>query len=306
VPGAAGETFRSGDRQCLDKPGGIGHAGEVNRAELADFLRRGRARLEPSDVGLTAGVRRRTPGLRREEVAALAGMSVDYYTRLEQSRGPRPSRQMLGALARALRLTGDERDHLFHLVGEEPPRAESASAHVRPGLLLILDRLHDAPAQVMTDYGDVLAQNAMAAALVGEAGAERNVVRRFFTDPRAHALFPAEDRAEHARSHVANLRAVTAARPGDPGPASLVSELRATSAEFAALWESHEVAVRRASTKRFLHPTVGLLDLDCEYLLSSGDNQLLIIHTARPGTDSHERLRLLRVVGLQNMTPAHP
>ncbi|WP_329299565.1 helix-turn-helix transcriptional regulator [Streptomyces sp. NBC_00659] len=276
----------------------------MNRTELADFLRRGRARLEPSDVGLPAGSRRRTPGLRREEVAALTGMSVDYYTRLEQARGPHPSRQMLGALARALRLTGDERDHLFHLAGEEPPRATSASAHVRPGLLLILDRLHDAPAMVMTDYGDVLAQNAMAVALAGEATAGSNLVRRFFTDPRARALCPPEDRPEHARSHVANLRAVTAARPDDPAPAALVAELRSTSEEFALLWESHEVAVRRAATKRFLHPTVGLLELDCELLLSSGDHQQLIVHTARPGTESYERLRLLRVVGLQNMAPA--
>ncbi|MER5881113.1 helix-turn-helix transcriptional regulator [Streptomyces sp. NPDC001910] len=276
----------------------------MNRAELADFLRRGRARLDPADVGLTAGSRRRTPGLRREEVAALAGMSVDYYTRLEQSRGPRPSRQMLGALARALRLSGDERDHLFHLVGEEPPRAAGASTHVRPGLLLILDRLHDAPALVMTDYGDVLAQNALSAALSGEVEPGRNVVRRFFTAPRSEALFPPEDRAEHARSHVANLRAVTAARPDDPVPAALVAELLATSAEFAELWEAHEVAVRRAATKRFLHPIVGMLELDCEFLLSSEDNQLLLVHTARPGTASHERLQLLRVVGLQNMTPA--
>ncbi|MFI5990753.1 helix-turn-helix transcriptional regulator [Streptomyces sp. NPDC051362] len=276
----------------------------MNRAELADFLRRGRARLDPADVGLTAGSRRRTPGLRREEVAALAGMSVDYYTRLEQSRGPRPSRQMLGALARALRLSGDERDHLFHLVGEEPPRAAGASTHVRPGLLLILDRLHDAPAMIMTDYGDVLAQNALSAALSGEMEPGRNVVRRFFTAPRSEALFPAEDRAEHARSHVANLRAVTAARPDDPVPAALVAELLATSAEFAELWETHEVAVRRAATKRFLHPTVGMLELDCEFLLSSEANQLLLVHTARPGTASHERLQLLRVVGLQNMTPA--
>jgi len=275
----------------------------VNRAELADFLRRGRARLDPSDVGLTAGSRRRTPGLRREEVASLAGMSVDYYTRLEQSRGPRPSRQMLGALARALRLSGDERDHLFHLVGEEPPRAESASAHVRPGLLLILDRLYDAPAMVTTDYGDVLAQNAMAAALVGEADGDRNMVHRFFTDPRARALFPPEDHPELARAHVANLRAVTAARPDDPGPARLVAELGASSSEFANLWDAHEVAVRRASTKRFRHPVVGLLELDCEILLTSDHNQFLIVHTARPGTESHERLQLLRVVGLQDMSP---
>jgi hypothetical protein len=132
----------------------------------------------------------------------------------------------------------------------------------------------------------------------------RNVVRRFFTDPRSRTLFPPEDRPEHARSHVANLRAVTAARPADPAPAALVAELRSASEEFASLWESHEVAVRRSATKRFLHPAVGLLELDCEFLLSSGDNQLLVVHTARPGTEAHERLQLLRVVGLQNLAPA--
>ncbi|MBJ6638605.1 helix-turn-helix domain-containing protein [Streptomyces sp. DHE7-1] len=282
----------------------------MNRAELADFLRRGRARLEPSDVGLAAGARRRTPGLRREEVAQLAGMSVDYYTRLEQRRGPRPSRQMLTALARALRLTDDERDHLFHLVGEEPPRRGTASAHVRQGLLLVLDRLYDSPAQVVTDCGTVLAQNALAKALVGDALArpprERNLTRRFFLDPAARDLFPPEDRPAHAFDHVASLRAVAAARPDDPEPAALAAELRAASPEFARLWEAHEVSLRRPSSKRFVHPVVGLLELDCEVLLSHEGRQQLIIHTARPGTDSYERLRLLQVVGLQDMAPSSP
>jgi len=279
----------------------------VNRAQLADFLRRGRARLDPSDVGLTPGARRRTPGLRREEVAQLAGMSVDYYTRLEQSRGPRPSRQMLTALARALRLTDDERDHLFHLAGEEPPRRGSTSAHVNPGLLLVLDRLHDAPALVASDCGEVLAQNALSRALSGDVSSrpphDRNMLRRFFLDPTARDLFPPEDIPDHARSHVANLRAVSAARPDDPEPTALVAELRSSSEEFARLWEEHEVAVRRQSTKRFRHPLVGVLELDCEILLNQDDHHMLVIHTARPGTDSHERLQLLRVVGLQNMSP---
>ncbi|PAZ09719.1 transcriptional regulator [Streptomyces sp. SA15] len=280
----------------------------MNRAELADFLRRGRGRLNPADVGLTAGARRRTPGLRREEVAALTGMSVDYYTRLEQSRGPRPSRQMLTALARALRLTDDERDHLFHLVGEEPPRREPTTAHVRPGLLLLLDRLYDCPAQVVTDCGDVLAQNAMARALVGDVFArpprERNLTRLFFLDPAARDLFPPEDRPRHARDHVASLRAVAAARPDDPHPAALVAELRAASEEFARLWDKHEVSLRRPSTKRFRHPSVGLLELECEVLLSHEHHHLLIVHTACPGTESYERLQLLRVVGLQDMSPS--
>ncbi|MEU8969067.1 helix-turn-helix transcriptional regulator [Streptomyces monashensis] len=279
----------------------------MNRSELADFLRRGRARLNPADVGLAPGARRRTPGLRREEVASLAGMSADYYTRLEQSRGPRPSRQMLTALARALRLTDAEHDHLFHLVGEEPPRRETASTHVRPGLLLILDRLYDTPAQLVNDCGEVLAQNAMAKALVGDVTSrprrERNLVRRFFLDPAARSLFPAEDHEPHARAQVANLRAVAAARPDDPEPAGLVAELRSASEEFARLWDEHEVAPRHRATKRFQHPLVGLLDLDCEVMLSHEHHHLLVVHTARPGTDSYERLQLLRVVGLQDMTP---
>ncbi|MER6129871.1 helix-turn-helix transcriptional regulator [Streptomyces sp. NPDC001795] len=292
----------------------------MNRAELADFLRRGRARLKPSAVGLTAGARRRTPGLRREEVAQLAGMSADYYTRLEQSRGPRPSRQMLTALARALRLTDDERDHLFHLAGEEPPRhgwgspllersreLGGASAHVNPGLLLVLDRLYDTPAMVASDCGEVLAQNAMSRALSGDVFArpprDRNLIRRFFLDPTARELFPPEDVAEHARAHVANLRAVSA-RPDGPEPTALVAELRASSEEFARLWDEHQVAVRRQSTKRFRHPLVGLLELDCEVLLNQDGHHMLIVHTARPGTESHERLQLLRVVGLQDMSPS--
>ncbi|MCQ4080123.1 helix-turn-helix transcriptional regulator [Streptomyces sp. RB6PN25] len=282
----------------------------MDRTQLADFLRRSRERLAPADVGLPLGARRRTPGLRREEVAHLAGMSTDYYTRLEQARGPRPSRQILAAVARALRLSDDERDHLFLLAGEEPPRDRRASGHVRPGLLLILDRLDDTPAQVVSDVGDVLAQNPMAAALVGDASArhadQRNVVLRYFTDPRAREIVPPEDRAELARAHVANLRAVLAARPDDAHAARLVSGLRAESPEFAQLWEAHEAAVRRRDTKRFVHPVVGLLELDCEVLLSGEHDQRLIVYTARPRSESQTRLQLLRVIGLQDFSSASP
>ncbi len=275
----------------------------MDRTELADFLRRARTRIAPSDVGLAAGARRRTPGLRREEVAQLAGMSTDYYARLEQRRGSHPSRQMLTALARALRLSTDERDHLFHLAGEEPPRSGGTSSHVRPGLLLILDRLHDTPAQVLSDWGEVLAQNTMAVALSGDHTGE-NLVRRYFTDPAVRALIPPEDWLPHARAHVANLRAVVAARPDDPGPAALVAELLDADKDFAALWAKHEVAMRRASTKRFVHPVVGVLDLDCEVLIGDGTGQQLVVHSARPGTPTHERLELLRVIGLQDLTPS--
>ncbi|MDI5963799.1 helix-turn-helix transcriptional regulator [Streptomyces sp. SL13] len=278
----------------------------MDRTELADFLRRCRARLTPADVGLSQGARRRTPGLRREEVAQLAGMSTDHYTRLEQARGSRPSRQMLAAVARALRLTGDERDHLFHLAGEEPPRDRLITEHVRPGLLLVLDRLTDTPAQVVSDRGDILARNAMAKALHGDVSArpeaERNIVWRYFTNPAVRELFPAEDRDRAARLAVADLRATFAGRPDDVRLADLVRRLRARSAEFAALWDAHHVAVRRADTKRFLHPVVGLLELDCEVLLNPEHDQRLVVYTARPGSRSYERLELLRVVGLQDLT----
>ncbi|MFF0587155.1 helix-turn-helix transcriptional regulator [Streptomyces sp. NPDC003781] len=278
----------------------------MDRTELADFLRRCRTRLAPADVGLPRGARRRTPGLRREEVAQLAGMSTDHYTRLEQARGSRPSRQMLAAVARALRLTDDERDHLFHLGGEEPSHHRTPTDHVRPGLLLILDRLTDVPARVVSDRGDVLAQNAMSKALHGDAAAgpeaEHNVVWRFFTDPAAREHFPAEDHARAARAAVADLRATLARRPDDPRLKALVRRLRARSEEFSALWDHHEVAVRRADVKRFLHPVVGLLELDCEVLLSPEHDQRLVVYTARPGSESHERLELLRVVGLQDLT----
>jgi transcriptional regulator with XRE-family HTH domain len=280
----------------------------VDRPELADFLRRSRARLAPSDVGLAAGPRRRTPGLRREEVAQLAGMSVDYYARLEQARGPRPSRQLLTALGRGLRLTADERDHLFHLAGEEPPRDGGGSGHVRPGLLLILDRLYDTPAQVLSDIGEVLAQNAMSKALHGDVtgrpAAERNIIRGLFLGgdgPSGPAGPAGEERGRRARNHVAQLRAVVAARPGDRAAAALVAELRAGSGLFARLWDDHEVAVHRSDRKRFHHPVVGELELECEALLTDDRQQRLVVFTARPGSEAYERLQLLRVVGLQDL-----
>ncbi|MGF1430624.1 helix-turn-helix transcriptional regulator [Kitasatospora sp. LaBMicrA B282] len=278
----------------------------MNRPELADFLSRSRARLTPTDVGLPPGARRRTPGLRREEVANLAGLSVDYYARLEQARGPQPSPALLAALARALRLTEDERDHLFHLAGHEPPRGARRLTHVRPGLQLILDRLYDTPAQVISELGDVLAQNAMAAALSGDVEAlpprERNLIWRWYAVPACRSLFPAADHEHLGRSHVAQLRALHAARPTDPEVRELVERLQECSAEFREVWARHDVAVRRADRKTFLHPEVGAIELDCEVLAGAGEGQVLVVLTARPGTESAGRLELLRVIGRQRMT----
>src|SRR5918995_6758558 len=155
----------------------------MDRFQLADFLRRRREALQPEDVGLDPGPRRRAKGLRREEVAMLAHMSTDYYARLEQQRGPQPSGQMLGAIARALRLSQDERDHLFRLAGHNPAPRGRRTDHVNPALLRVLERL-DTPAQVMSDLGDTLVQNELAVALVGDqtqhTGPARSMLYRWF------------------------------------------------------------------------------------------------------------------------------
>jgi transcriptional regulator with XRE-family HTH domain len=191
----------------------------VDRPQLADFLRRHREALSPADVGLPDGARRRTPGLRREEVASLVGMSTDYLTRLEQQRGPQPSEQMLTALARGLRLSLDERDHLFRLAGHTPPSRTLRHAHVAAPLLRVLDRLDDAAALVLSDLGETLAQNRLAVALLGDhsgyTGLERSAILRWFTDPAERLHYPAEDRDRQGRLQVAQLRsALTAGARG--------------------------------------------------------------------------------------------
>ncbi|MYW08973.1 helix-turn-helix domain-containing protein [Streptomyces sp. SID2563] len=257
------------------------------RPELADFLRRSRGRLTPRDVGLTEGPRRRTPGLRREEVAVLAGMSADYYMRLEQARGPQPSVQVLAALAGALRLTEDERDHLYVLAGHRPPEGARAGGYLRPGLRYLLDRLDGVPVQVVSDLGDLLAQNDLALALFGcvcsVAEEDRNIVLRWFTDPVVRGHFAAGEHEEQARQLVADLRAATARRGDDAASRSLVARCRAASPDFAALWDRHEVAVRRSHPYRLVHPDLGRIDLDCEVLATPAADQRLRIFTPPPG-----------------------
>ncbi|MCO6003995.1 helix-turn-helix transcriptional regulator [Actinoallomurus purpureus] len=283
---------------------------ELDRKELAAFLRRSRARVRPGDVGLEAGPRRRTPGLRRQEVAQLARMSVDYYIRLEQGRGPRPSRQMLSAIGRALRLSDDERDHLYHLAGEVPGPPPGPARDVRPGVLHLLDRLDDTPAMVCDATYEVLAWNAMAAALLGDFSrlppGERNLILRFFTDSKARARHDADGARRFARESVADLRAAAALYPHDAGVRRLVERLRAASPEFRGLWAEHDVQVRRSASKRLRHPLVGWLDLDCEALHDPHRDQWTIFYTAAPGSPSQEALRLLKVVGTQDLTVRGP
>jgi transcriptional regulator with XRE-family HTH domain len=279
----------------------------MDRDALADFLRRRRDALQPDDVGLRAGARRRTHGLRREEVAALAHMSTDFYARLEQRRGSRPSEQTTVALARALRLTQDERDHLFALAGHTAPPRAFRTDHPSPGLLRVLDRL-DSPAQITSDLGVTLRQNPLAEALVGNqtsySGLRRSLIYRWFTDPVQRRIHPEEDHPRHSRNHVASLRGVYGRSADDREAHELVARLLSESDEFATLWERHEVASRSGTLKRFINAQVGLLTLDCQVLTSENLTEKLVVFTAAPGSEDADRLALLSVIGSQTFAAA--
>jgi transcriptional regulator with XRE-family HTH domain len=269
----------------------------MDREGLADFLRRRRAALRPEDVGLAPGRRRRAPGLRREEVAARAHISTDFYTRLEQRRGARPSESTVAALALALRLDELERDHLFALAGHNAPPTAMRGEEPSPGLLRVLEQIDGSAAMIVTDLGVTLHQNELAKALVGDhsvfSGPARSMIYRWFTEPERRGLHPAEDHEVRGRQHVASLRAVHG-RPGlDPEADELVARLLAESGEFAALWDRHEVGRRTVLEKRFVHPLVGELTLDCQNLVSQNLCERLVVFSAVPGSVDEARMRML-------------
>jgi transcriptional regulator with XRE-family HTH domain len=273
----------------------------IDRAGLAGFLRRRREALQPEDVGLPRGQRRRTDGLRREEVAALSHMSTDYYARIEREVGPQPSEQMIASIAQGLHLTLDERDHLFHLAGHTPPPRGSSSEHISPGMLRIFDRLHDTAAEIVTELGETLRQTPLGVALTGDAsrhtGLARSLGYRWFTDPRTRELYPEEDHPHLARLWVSGLREIAAVRGPGSRAARYVDVLMEQSEEFRRLWDLHEVGVRPAEPKRFMHPEVGLLELNCQTLLDTDQGHHLLVYTADPGSESAEKLQLLAVIG---------
>ena len=276
----------------------------MDREALAEFLRRHREQLRPGDVGLSEGVRRRAPGLRREEVAQLALMSTDYYTRLEQQRGPQPSTHILASLARALRLSADERDYLYRVAGHTAPDRIAAADHVAPALQRVFDRLGDTPALVISGLGETLVQNPLAAALlgdnVGRAGFERYEPYRWFMQPaEARAHYPEDDHARNGRAQVAGLRAAYGVM-GQQSPAGmLVAELSRHSEEFRALWDRQEVAQRFADHKTLIHPEIGPIEVDCQVLFTEDRGQALLVLTAAPRSEDEEKIRLLGVLGAQ-------
>ncbi|MFD0889453.1 helix-turn-helix domain-containing protein [Streptosporangium algeriense] len=274
------------------------------RRELASFLRSRRDRLRPDDYGLPPG-RRRSPGLRRTEVAQLAGISVDYYIRLEQGRSVRPSAPVLAGLARALKLTPDECDYLHRLAfSEAPAPAPTVSDRLRPGVYRLLEGLMPVPAYVISRNMDVLAWNEMGAALVADFGAlprsQRNLLWLLCCDPAARSLYVHWESA--ARQGVARLRLFAARYPDDQSVVSLVGELSVRSPEFRQWWACYDVQDCGSGRKEFNHPVVGRMSLDWEaLLLPDGSDQYLVTYTAPAGSPSQGALDLLSVVGAETL-----
>ncbi|NMO52356.1 helix-turn-helix transcriptional regulator [Actinoplanes sp. TBRC 11911] len=278
------------------------------REQLGDFLRRRREALSPEEAGIIVRDRRRTPGLRRDEVAERANVSVIYYQRLERGRGPVPSPATLGGIARALQLTADESDYLYGLVGQKAPAVPEPRGFVDPSLLATMNAVYPTVAAAITDdLCTVLAQNAMNAELFGPmAGVEgpgANIIWRWFTEPGwRDRLEPREQHEATTKFYVADLRPAVVRRGGDRQVFEFVDALRAVSEEFNALWDEHDVATLFCPRKVIDHPAVGRLELDCSLVLSPLSSQRLLLAHPVPGTPSADRLdRLHELIGARGI-----
>jgi transcriptional regulator with XRE-family HTH domain len=279
----------------------------MDKHELGSFLRSRRERLCPEDVGLPSGARRRTPGLRREEVAVLAHISTEYYVRLEQGRAPRPSGEVLAGIVGALRLTDAESEHLHLLAGTAPMRTGLHRRDVRPSILALLERLPQTAGFVISAAFEVLAWNDLAAALMEDFGAlapeDRNLARKAFLKPTRPEATPygISDAAEFRHHAVMELRATLARYPSDPAVTGLVAELRDGSPEFTRLWDRHDVQAAPMLTKTFRHPVVGEVTLDCDSLKLTDRDQHLVLYTAPQGSRDADALALLNMLGTEGI-----
>lgn len=277
----------------------------MDKREFGDFLRSRRERIGPADVGLPAGTRRRTPGLRRDEVAHLAFISTEYYTRLEQARAPHPSPEVLAGLARALRLSDAELGYLHRLAGVEPPGPVGPPRLVRQSILDLIQRLPRAAAIVVSATYEVLAWNELACALMEDfselSRRDRNLLRRAFLQPGDGRLYGVSDSDDFARTAAQHLRSAAARYPDDPEMVELIAELCSGSAEFAQLWESRDVLDRPKLCRTFAHPMVGPVAVTCDVLDIADRDQRVIIYAPEPGGRSEEAMRLLAVVGTQRL-----
>lgn len=267
--------------------------------DLGRALHAWRDRLEPTEVGLPADSPRRAPGLRREELALLANLSVDYIIRLEQGRATNPSRQVLSALTRALRLSMAEREHLYVLAGHAAPNPAHVSDHVPPGVQRLLDQLTATPLSVYDAAWNLITWNPLWAALFGDPtplrGLERNAAWWAFVDMPAE-FPPAVNRGSGARAaYVCDLRTASARYPHDRALHHLIREIRTASADFAALWDAAAVGVHEPMTKTVEHPEIGPITLDCDILAALGTDLRIIALSAPTGSPPAEQLRLLDV-----------
>jgi transcriptional regulator with XRE-family HTH domain len=275
-------------------------------SELGAALRAWRDRLTPGEAGLPDYGPRRAPGLRREELALLAGLSADYVTRLEQGRASSPSVQVLTALARALRLSDAEREHLFVLARQPAPGPGLMPAHLTPGLQRLVDQLSGTPVSVYDAGWTLLAWNSLWAALVGDAagqrGRDRNVLWRHFTAGPGRVRHTPRDEPRFEASAVADLRAAAARYPRDASLRQLVTDLRAASPRFAELWDGRAVGLHERDRKTVHHPELGPITVDCDVLTVAGSDLRVVAFTAAAGSEDADKLRLLAVLGTQQMT----
>lgn len=235
----------------------------------------------------------------------MCNMSTDYYSRLERERGPQPSQQMLASIAQGLHLSVDERDHLFRLAGHNPPARGTASEHISPGMLRILDRLVDTPAEIVTEIGETLRQTALGVALTGDTtrftGPSRSSGYRWFTDPAARALYAPEEHTFMTRMYASGLREFVTLRGPKSRAAQLCDLLLSSSEEFRRVWDDHEIGIRPHEVKHFVHPKVGALELNCQRLIDPGQAHSLMVYTATPGSESYGKLQMLNVIGIQQL-----
>ncbi|MBS2535415.1 helix-turn-helix domain-containing protein [Catenulispora sp. NF23] len=283
----------------------------MDKQELGAFLRSRRERLQPQDVGLPSGPRRRTPGLRREEVAVLAHISTEYYVRLEQGRAAsRPSGEVLAGIAGALRLTDAESDHLHTLAGTAPAKTGLLQREVRPSILALLERLPQTAGIVVSAAFEVLAWNDLAAALMEDFAVltpdQRNLARKAFLGPSRPAapMYGISDAAEFRRHVVMQLRSTVARYPTDPTVTGLVADLRDGSPDFARLWEHRDVRSAPVLTKTFRHPAVGEVRVDCDALALPDSDQHLVLYSAPIGSPSADALALLNILGSEARSSA--
>jgi transcriptional regulator with XRE-family HTH domain len=276
------------------------------------MVRRWRDRVTPETVGVPVGRRRRASGLRREELAGLAGISADYLTRLEQGRATAPSAQVVEALAQALRLSDTERALLYRLAGHSAPGPDVVPSRVTPSVQRLLDRLSNTPVVVYDATWTLVLANAPYDALMGETstwhGIERNAIWRNLLGPGTRTVQTAAEQAEHEARLVADLRLTAFRYPADRALRQLIAQLTDQSRRFAELWDADAPPSLPDPAKRKVvdHPAVGRITLDCDALIVALDDLRIMVYTAEPGTEDAERLALAIVLGTQTLVEPAP